>query len=109
MDATTLPRPVVDNRQRWFVAGLILLFVGLSVQYSLKVLNHRSAFERWREQILLMGDGTDIQEKFNYPNSNHTKPKCRPASQPPKTREATSILTGFKWQLNLVGFGDALT
>jgi alpha-1,2-mannosyltransferase len=68
MDAMTLPRPAVDHRQRWFVAGLLLFFVGLSVQYSLKVLNHRSAFERWREQILSINDGTDSWERFNYPN-----------------------------------------
>jgi len=68
MDAPTFLRSRSAPRQRWFVAGLLLLFIGLSVQYSLKVLNHRSAFERWREQILQMEDGTDIQEKFNYPN-----------------------------------------
>jgi hypothetical protein len=68
MDATTFPRAPADTRQRWFVAGLLLLFAGLSVQYSLKVLHHRSAFERWREQILQMEEGIDIQLRFNYPN-----------------------------------------
>ena len=64
----SLPHSSADIRQRWFVAGILALFIGLSVQYSFKVLSHRSAFERWREQILQMEDGTDIQEKFNYPN-----------------------------------------
>jgi alpha-1,2-mannosyltransferase len=65
---TSLLRPAADARQRWFVAGILALFIGLSVQYSVKVLGHRSAFERWREQILQMEEGTDIQQKFNYPN-----------------------------------------
>jgi hypothetical protein len=67
MHALSLRR-APDGRQRWFVAGILVLFIGLSVQYSLKVLSHRSAFERWREQILQMEEGTDIQEKYNYPN-----------------------------------------
>src|ERR1700751_3556242 len=66
MDSPLL-RSATDVRQRWFVAAVLLLFIGLSVQYSLKVLSHRSAFERWREQILLMEDGANIQEKLNYP------------------------------------------
>jgi hypothetical protein len=68
MNAITLPRPLADPRQRWFVMGLVFLFVGLSVQYSVKVVGHRSAFERWREQILLMEEGVNIQFRFNYPN-----------------------------------------
>ena len=59
-------------QQRWFVLGLSLIFVLLSVQYSGKVLDshrsNRSAFLRWRDQILELQDGVNIWEKYNYPN-----------------------------------------
>src|SRR5206468_3376542 len=47
----------LDRRERWFVAGLLLVFVLLSVQYSFKVReddhrDNRSAILRWRDQIL---------------------------------------------------------
>src|SRR5439155_26440201 len=58
--------------ERWFVAALLLLVVGLSVQYSLKVLAHdrdsKSAFVRWREQILDLEQGVNIWEVYTYPN-----------------------------------------
>src|SRR5438270_4165991 len=59
-------------RQRWFAAGVLLFFLLLSIQYTLKVHDHnrdtRSAFLRWREQVLALPDGVNIYEKFNYPN-----------------------------------------
>jgi hypothetical protein len=51
-----------------FVAALLLLFAGVSVQYSYKALHHRSAFVRWQSQVLAMDEGTDIAKQFNYPN-----------------------------------------
>src|SRR5438874_7599816 len=71
MDAHALPPTFSAARQRWFAAGLLLFFVALSVQYSCKVLdadhNNRSAFQRWREQILLFAeDGVNIWESHNY-------------------------------------------
>ncbi len=72
MDVHALPAPLSHARQRWFAAGLLLFFVALSVQYSFKVLdqdhNNRSAFLRWREQILLLDDGVNIWASHNYPN-----------------------------------------
>lgn len=59
-------------RQRWFLVGLSLLFVVLSVQYTFKILDsdrdNRSAFLRWRDQILDVQNGVNIYERYNYPN-----------------------------------------
>jgi hypothetical protein len=72
MDANPAPHPLADSRQRWFVVGLLLFFVLLSVQYSFKVLDsdrdNRSAILRWRDQILAIEDGTNIYDRHNYPN-----------------------------------------
>jgi len=56
--------------QRWFVLGLILLVVGLSVQYCIKAGNskgNRSAILRWRDQIHHLAD-EDIYQRYAYPN-----------------------------------------
>src|SRR5262249_12606203 len=61
MDAPPLSRPLPRWRQGWFVAGLLVLFVALSVQYTFKVLDPgrdgRSAFQRWRPQIQQFDEG----------------------------------------------------
>jgi alpha-1,2-mannosyltransferase len=66
------PIPTAANpwksAQRWFVIGLILLFIALSVQYTIKVLEHRSAYMRWRDQLLALDNGDDIYKEFVYPN-----------------------------------------
>jgi hypothetical protein len=54
--------------QRWFVVGLLVLFLGLSVQYTIKALQHRSAFIRWREQLLALDAGDNIYDHYVYPN-----------------------------------------
>jgi alpha-1,2-mannosyltransferase len=60
--------------QRAFVVGLLGLFVAVSVQYSLKVLDtrngvrSRSAIQRWREQLLQLDSGENIYARFTYPN-----------------------------------------
>jgi hypothetical protein len=60
--------------QRAFVIGLLGLFVAVSFQYSLKVLDarhgvqSRSAIQRWREQLLHLDSGENIYERFTYPN-----------------------------------------
>jgi alpha-1,2-mannosyltransferase len=60
--------------QTLFLAALLLLFFGVSVQYSIKVLTPRkdghtqSAILRWSKQIQAMEGGENIHEKFNYPN-----------------------------------------
>src|SRR5438132_8698715 len=55
------------NRQRWFVAGLLVFFFLLSIQYSYKAVAGRSAFLRWRTQIEHLDD-VDIYQRFKYPN-----------------------------------------
>lgn len=60
--------------QRAFVLGLLGVFVAVSVQYSLKVLDarhgvqSRSAIQRWREQLLQLDSGENIYARFTYPN-----------------------------------------
>jgi alpha-1,2-mannosyltransferase len=68
MDAVpgALLRPA---RSRWLLLGLALFFTLLSVQYTLKVRSdRRSAFVRWRPQILDLGAGVNIYEQHNHPN-----------------------------------------
>jgi alpha-1,2-mannosyltransferase len=60
-------RRVTTNRQRWFVAGLLVFFFLLSIQYSYKAIAGRSAFVRWRNQIEHLDDA-DIYQRFKYPN-----------------------------------------
>jgi hypothetical protein len=66
------PNPTPANPwaspQRWFVVGLLVLFVALSAQYTVKVLEHRSAYMRWREQLLALDGGENIYDRYNYPN-----------------------------------------
>src|SRR5437870_5647646 len=56
----------------WVTGGLVLFFAVVSVQYTHKVLSserdNRSAFLRWREQILDLNEGRDIWALHNYPN-----------------------------------------
>jgi hypothetical protein len=56
------------SRQRWFVAALLILFVALSAKYTVKVVNNRSAFMRWREQLQALDNGEDIYKTHVYPN-----------------------------------------
>ncbi|HKI37940.1 MAG TPA: glycosyltransferase family 87 protein [Gemmataceae bacterium] len=57
--------------QRWFVLGLIVLFIALSGQYTIKILDpsgKRSAIMRWREQLLDLDRGENIYDRYVYPN-----------------------------------------
>jgi hypothetical protein len=49
------------------VAGLLVFFFLLSIQYSYKAVAGRSAFLRWRTQIEHL-DEVDIYQRFKYPN-----------------------------------------
>jgi hypothetical protein len=53
---------------RWFALGLVLFFVLLSIPYCIKAFHGGSAFLRWEQQILAMGEGVDIAQRYNYPN-----------------------------------------
>ncbi len=71
MDAPAL-KSAPSRRARLALLGLaIALVVGVSIQYGIKAsqrTGHRSAFLRWRPQILEMSQGVNIQEKHIYPN-----------------------------------------
>jgi hypothetical protein len=54
--------------QRWFILALLLLFVGLSVQYSYKVGKDKSAFRRWQPQLLGLENGENLAQTYQYPN-----------------------------------------
>ena len=57
-----------------FLIALLLLLVGWSIKYSLKVATPRkdgmtqSAILRWAQQIRAMESGENIHAKYNYPN-----------------------------------------
>jgi hypothetical protein len=70
MDDAVRTAPAAWHR-RWFLAGLLVLLVFLSVQYSLKVRKHgeaSSAFNRWRQQVLALEAGEDAYQLYQYPN-----------------------------------------
>jgi alpha-1,2-mannosyltransferase len=68
MSSPPLSAPAPRLGRRLFVLALLLLFAGLSVKYSLKVLQDRSAFRRWQPQLLDLDKGVDISQAYNYPN-----------------------------------------
>jgi alpha-1,2-mannosyltransferase len=69
MSTATLSPLTPRIRHPGVAAVLILFFAGIGVQYTLKVLDPgtRSAFLRWRGQILDLSEG-QIGETYNLPN-----------------------------------------
>jgi hypothetical protein len=55
------------GRRAIVAVGLVLIFAPLAVQYFFKARDDRSAFLRWRPQILDIGR-VDIYERYTYPN-----------------------------------------
>lgn len=72
MNAQTFSRFWTPAKYHWFLRVVLLLFVGLSIQYVAKIhddeRDNRSAFLRWRGQILDLDLGYDIYHKHTYPN-----------------------------------------
>jgi len=69
MSAGKVRQGISFSRQHWFVLGLVVFFVALSVQYSFKVMSGGSAIERWMPQILHgLDDGENIYDRYTYPN-----------------------------------------
>ena len=70
MNATPLRPAAAPSGRIWFILGLLLLFAAVSVSYSLKALHNRSAFDRWRQMVVLgVESGEDISApQFSYPN-----------------------------------------
>jgi hypothetical protein len=85
--ATTASQSVgtAPRWQRWFLAGLFLLLVGVGAQYVAKVggNDHRSAFLRWRTQILHIDRGGHIYDEHNYPNPPIMALLLRPLAELP--------------------------
>jgi hypothetical protein len=54
--------------QRWFVLGLLLFFIALSIAYGAKVVRDKSAIVRWYNQLQHVDDGENPWHQYNYPN-----------------------------------------
>jgi alpha-1,2-mannosyltransferase len=71
MDAPASTSPRRPSAQGWLLAGLLVFFAGLCVQYARKAAERdgsRTAILRWREQLLSLQDGEDIYQRYTYPN-----------------------------------------
>lgn len=71
MSISTMRVPGMTG-QRWFLAGLSVFFLVVTCNYYFKVhadeRETRSAFKRWRGQILEIDQGENIWAKHIYPN-----------------------------------------
>ena len=68
METGTSPSTTALNWNRWVLTAIVLLVVGVGVQYAIKASHGRSAFVRWRNQVLALGQGEDIYRRYIYPN-----------------------------------------
>lgn len=68
MDGATSQRASSDWLRWWVLAGLLIVLLGVGVQYTFKASDERSAFVRWRDQVLGLGRGEDIYQLYVYPN-----------------------------------------
>src|SRR5438067_2018606 len=66
MDGRSIP-PFAAGR-RWFWLALLGVLAIAATTYTHKALRNRSAFLRWRAQVLQIDQGTDIYQRFQYPN-----------------------------------------
>lgn len=66
MDAVSRPRPHAG--QRLFLLGVATILTFAAASYTQKAVRNRSAFLRWREQVLQIDQRTDIYQRFQYPN-----------------------------------------
>ena len=90
------------GRRAMVVVGLALIFAPLAVQYFYKARDDRSAFLRWRPQILDIGR-IDIYERYTYPNPPIMALILRPLAQLPP------LVGSFAWfAIKLVLAGIAL-
>ena len=97
-----LPLRLSHSRAHFlFVAALILLFVGVSIQYTAKVLTPRkdghtqSAILRWAKQFEEMQDGENIHAKYNYPNPPILPQLLTPIFELVEISPAAGALTWF--------------
>ncbi len=74
---TSVPRKKNSlwSSERIFTLGLCILFLGISIQYLLKIMKPRSdgmtasAVLRWSSQITMMESGEDVHQSHQYPNA----------------------------------------
>jgi len=104
--------PMPTNRlhsrtQILFIGALSVLLIGVSVQYSLKVLtprkdgNTQSAILRWAQQIQAMEDGENIHAKYNYPNPPIMPQILWPLAKLAKVSPLAAALTWFYMKVAL--------
>ncbi|HEV3143573.1 MAG TPA: glycosyltransferase family 87 protein [Gemmataceae bacterium] len=70
-------------RQDWFLPLVALLLIALSVQYTWKAAHNKSAFVRWREQILQIDHGVKLYDYYHYPNPPIMALMLRPLAELP--------------------------
>ncbi len=62
-------RHVPLTRAHWFALALAALFLAVSVQYTFKAMEHRSAIVRWQSAMQEFEAGEDIYRRHLHPNS----------------------------------------
>ena len=83
MHVFSIAPPLAWARRHWLPLALFLVFAAVSVQYTLKAMESRSAVLRWREQLLLLDGSEDIYQKFTHPNSPIMALTLRPIAELP--------------------------
>jgi alpha-1,2-mannosyltransferase len=83
MLTATLSRLRWNWRRDWFLPAMALVFIALSVQYTFKAAHNKSAFVRWREQILQIDQGLKLYEYYHYPNPPIMALMLRPLAELP--------------------------
>jgi hypothetical protein len=118
MDELPVPAAPAGKPRRWLIVGLGLFFIALSGQYAWKVRgadrDSRSAFLRWRPQILDLAAGINVYERHNYPNPPIMGLLLAPLAQlPPMTGslawfflKAGMAVLAIHWVFRLVESSD---
>jgi hypothetical protein len=104
MDAQT-PSYWNQRLERWLLIALLLFFVALSVQYAMKAAksDHRTAIQRWREQILGLTEGEDIYQRYNYPNPPIMALILTPVANLPEWTGVPPLVCALVWFYLKVG------
>jgi hypothetical protein len=104
MDAPATPRTSASPLRWWVLIGLLVVLLGVGIQYTFKASDERSAFVRWRNQVEDLGRGIDIYQVHVYPNPPITALILYPFVQLPKIELAqfdldTGALTWFAFKV----------
>jgi alpha-1,2-mannosyltransferase len=90
--------------ERLFVAAMLLIFVGVSIQYSFKAAHGKSAIIRWTDQILQIDSDVDIHRQFNYPNPPIMAILLWPISELVRFNVIVGALTWFYLKIGMAMF-----